>query len=275
MLHEAFYVATSGRPGPVVVDMPKDVQFADRHLSSAAQGPTSTSPTRPQVKGDPAQIRKAVALLAGAKRPVIYSGGGVINSGAEASQAAARAGRGHRLPDHLDADGPRRLSGVRQELARHARHARHLRGQHRDARLRRHAVHRRALRRPHHRPHRRVLAELQEDPHRHRSVVDQQERPRRRADHRRRRQCAGRPAGDVQGRGEEARHQAVVAADRDLAGAQFAGLQEEQRRDHAAIRDRAAVRGDHAAATPTSPPRSASTRCGRRSSSASRSRTAG
>ncbi|MGL4261257.1 MAG: thiamine pyrophosphate-binding protein, partial [Afipia sp.] len=85
VLHEAFYVATTGRPGPVVVDVPKDVQFAtgtyhpprksDVHISYA-----------PRVKGDAAQIRKAVALLASAKRPVIYSGGGVINSGREASK---------------------------------------------------------------------------------------------------------------------------------------------------------------------------------------------
>src|SRR5277367_2791316 len=85
VLHEAFYVATTGRPGPVVVDVPKDVQFAlgtyhpprksDVHISYA-----------PRVKGDAAQIRKAVALLASAKRPVIYSGGGVINAGPEASK---------------------------------------------------------------------------------------------------------------------------------------------------------------------------------------------
>ena len=85
VLHEAFYVASTGRPGPVVVDVPKDVQFAvgtyhpprksDVHVSYA-----------PRVKGDAAQIRKAVALLASAKRPVIYTGGGVINSGLEASK---------------------------------------------------------------------------------------------------------------------------------------------------------------------------------------------
>src|SRR5579864_9140414 len=85
VLHEAFYVATTGRPGPVVVDVPKDVQFAvgtyhpprksDVHISYA-----------PRVKGDANQIRKAVALLASARRPVIYSGGGVINSGPEASK---------------------------------------------------------------------------------------------------------------------------------------------------------------------------------------------
>src|SRR6201995_214987 len=85
VLHEAFYVASTGRPGPVVVDVPKDVQFAvgtyhpprksDVHVSYA-----------PRVKGDATQIRRAVALLASAKRPVIDSGGGVINSGPTASK---------------------------------------------------------------------------------------------------------------------------------------------------------------------------------------------
>ena len=132
VLHEAFYVATSGRPGPVVVDVPKDVQFAtgtyhpprksDVHISYA-----------PRVKGDAAQIRKAVALLANAKRPVIYSRRRRDQFRPRSLEAAARAGRGHRLSDHLDPDGARRLSGFRQELARHARYARHLRGQHGDA----------------------------------------------------------------------------------------------------------------------------------------------
>src|SRR5438477_4277916 len=85
VLHEAFYVATTGRPGPVVVDVPKDVQFATGTYHPPRKSDVHVSYT-PRVKGDAAQIRKAVALLAGAKRPVIYSGGGVINSGGEASQ---------------------------------------------------------------------------------------------------------------------------------------------------------------------------------------------
>src|SRR6187401_3774622 len=85
VLHEAFYVATSGRPGPVLVDVPKDVQFAVGTYHPPRKSDVHVSYT-PRVKGDAAQIRKAVALLAGAKRPVIYSGGGVINSGPEASK---------------------------------------------------------------------------------------------------------------------------------------------------------------------------------------------
>src|SRR3954469_9959161 len=81
-IHEAFYVATHGRPGPVLVDIPKDVQFATGTYHPPRKSDVHRS-YAPRVKGDATQIRKAVALLAGAKRPVIYSGGGVINSGPE------------------------------------------------------------------------------------------------------------------------------------------------------------------------------------------------
>src|ERR1700693_2815391 len=85
VLHEAFYVASTGRPGPVVVDVPKDVQFAKGEYFRPRKSDVHVS-YAPRVKGDAAQIRKAVALLASAQRPVIYSGGGVINSGPEASR---------------------------------------------------------------------------------------------------------------------------------------------------------------------------------------------
>src|ERR1700678_3432295 len=83
VLHEAFYVASTGRPGPVVVDVPKDVQFATGTYHPPRRSDVHVS-YAPRVKGDAIQIRKAVALLASAKRPVIYSGGGVINAGREA-----------------------------------------------------------------------------------------------------------------------------------------------------------------------------------------------
>jgi acetolactate synthase-1/2/3 large subunit len=83
VLHEAFYVATTGRPGPVVVDVPKDVQFATGAYHPPRKSDVHVS-YAPRVKGDAEQIRKAVALIANAKRPVIYSGGGVVNSGPEA-----------------------------------------------------------------------------------------------------------------------------------------------------------------------------------------------
>ncbi|MDH3196474.1 MAG: thiamine pyrophosphate-binding protein, partial [Hyphomicrobiales bacterium] len=87
VMHDAFHVATTGRPGPVVVDVPKDIQFA----TGIYKGPSSASRSsyqgyEPRIKGDMDAIRRAVALMAGAKRPVFYTGGGVINSGPEASQ---------------------------------------------------------------------------------------------------------------------------------------------------------------------------------------------
>jgi acetolactate synthase-1/2/3 large subunit len=83
ILHEAFYVAANGRPGPVVVDIPKDIQFA----KGKYVGPTNIKHKtyNPRVKGDLNKIREAVELMRDAKRPLFYTGGGVINSGTEAS----------------------------------------------------------------------------------------------------------------------------------------------------------------------------------------------
>jgi len=90
VVHEAFYVARSGRPGPVVIDLPKDIVINKAPWSEAA--PTHKS-YRPQTQPDLAQIDKAVALLKQAKRPMIYAGGGVINSGPAASEALTRFAR--------------------------------------------------------------------------------------------------------------------------------------------------------------------------------------
>ncbi|MCA3554693.1 acetolactate synthase 3 large subunit [Aestuariivirga sp.] len=84
VLHEAFYVATHGRPGPVVVDIPKDVQFARGRYVGPRNIEHKTY--RPQVKADQNAIRAAVELIATAKRPILYTGGGVINSGPTASK---------------------------------------------------------------------------------------------------------------------------------------------------------------------------------------------
>jgi acetolactate synthase-1/2/3 large subunit len=83
ILHEAFYVATHGRPGPVVVDIPKDVQFATGRYVGPKNIEHKTY--RPRVKPDQHAIRQAVELIATAKRPILYTGGGVINSGVTAS----------------------------------------------------------------------------------------------------------------------------------------------------------------------------------------------
>ncbi|NCF78702.1 MAG: acetolactate synthase 3 large subunit, partial [Alphaproteobacteria bacterium] len=84
VMHEAFYVATTGRPGPVVVDIPKDVQFAMGDYLK----PTSVKHKsyQPKIKGEMDAINAAVDLIANAKKPVFYTGGGVINSGPQASQ---------------------------------------------------------------------------------------------------------------------------------------------------------------------------------------------
>ena len=83
ILHEAFYVAMTGRPGPVVVDIPKDVQFA----TGKYIGPEGiiVKSYQPKTKPDDSAIAAAVALIAGAKKPLFYTGGGVINSGDKAS----------------------------------------------------------------------------------------------------------------------------------------------------------------------------------------------
>ncbi len=84
VIHEAFYVAASGRPGPVVVDIPKDVSIAEGEY--VPPGTVRHKTYRPRLKGDPEAIEQAVKMLISAKRPIVYSGGGVVNSGPEASR---------------------------------------------------------------------------------------------------------------------------------------------------------------------------------------------
>ena len=82
-IHEAFHVATSGRPGPVLIDIPKDVQFATDEYKAPAP---ARSHYQPQVKGDMETITELVEAMEKAERPIFYTGGGVINSGNAASQ---------------------------------------------------------------------------------------------------------------------------------------------------------------------------------------------
>ena len=84
VLHEAFHVASTGRPGPVVVDIPKDIQFAKGIYTPPETVPRTSY--RPALDGNAQAISDAVRLLVNAKKPVIYSGGGVINSGPAASR---------------------------------------------------------------------------------------------------------------------------------------------------------------------------------------------
>jgi acetolactate synthase-1/2/3 large subunit len=87
-IHEAFHIAISGRPGPVVIDIPKDVQFATGTYSGkdGVHKPTYSPKTEPQ----PEAIQAVAELIAMARRPVFYTGGGVINSGPKAADALRR-----------------------------------------------------------------------------------------------------------------------------------------------------------------------------------------
>jgi len=84
-IHKAFRIATTGRPGPVLVDIPKDIQFKKGIYKGFKNIEIDTY--QPNIKGDPNEIEKAVELIANAKKPIFYTGGGVINAGEKASQA--------------------------------------------------------------------------------------------------------------------------------------------------------------------------------------------
>jgi acetolactate synthase-1/2/3 large subunit len=84
VIHEAFYVAKTGRPGPVLVDLPKDILIAPAPYAEPNLLPHRSY--RPQTEPNPARIAEAVALLKRSERPVVYTGGGVINAGPEASR---------------------------------------------------------------------------------------------------------------------------------------------------------------------------------------------
>ena len=85
IIHEAFRVATTGRPGPVLIDIPKDIQFAKTKYKKPNKEKKLNSKSHNKFSQD--QIDELVKLLSKSKKPIIYSGGGVINSGPKASQA--------------------------------------------------------------------------------------------------------------------------------------------------------------------------------------------
>ena len=84
-LHEAFRVATTGRPGPVLVDIPKDIQFAKIKYTKPKKEKKSNGKLHNNFSQE--EINELVDLIAKAKKPVVYTGGGVINSGPEASES--------------------------------------------------------------------------------------------------------------------------------------------------------------------------------------------
>lgn len=84
VVQEAFHIATKGRPGPVVIDIPKNVQVAAAEFSRNAV--VDTSRYQPQTEGDFKEINTAVEMIMNAKAPILYTGGGIINSGPKASE---------------------------------------------------------------------------------------------------------------------------------------------------------------------------------------------
>ncbi len=243
-IHEAFHVATTGRPGPVVVDIPKDVQFAKGIYTPPQTAPRTYLP--PEGPGRPGEDQgrgradgdgQEAGHLFGRRRHQFRA--------RRASQLLRELVdlTGFPITSTLMGLGAYPASG-KSWLGMLGMHGTY------EANMAMHdcdvmALHRRALRRPHHRPHQRLLAELEEDPHRHRSVLDQQERARRRADHRRCRPraaktwsgCGGRPSRPT-------RRRCIPGGSRSPAGgARLVGLQAERRGDHAAICGAAALRG--------------------------------
>ena len=104
-LHEAFHIARSGRPGPVVVDIPQDLSRAD--IPYEPVDDVHLPGYQPTTDGNQKQIRLAAKALANARRPVIYAGGGTLN----ASRRADRAGHGGPVPRDLHGHGPGRVPG--------------------------------------------------------------------------------------------------------------------------------------------------------------------
>ena len=88
IMHEAFYVARSGRPGPVVIDLPKDILMGEGSYEDLRT--TEHQSYRPRVKASKSEIDRAVDMIAAAKKPLFYCGGGVINSGPKASRLLDR-----------------------------------------------------------------------------------------------------------------------------------------------------------------------------------------
>ena len=215
-IHEAFHIARSGRPGPVLVDIPQDLSRADIPYEPVDLERISLPGYQPTIEGNAKQIRLAAKALANARRPVIYAGGGVDQR--QRRQGAHRALPVRPLPGHLHADGPGRLPGPARAVARDARHARHARRQLRDGRGRPDLRDRRPLRRPHHRQAVGVRPAREVHPHRCRPGGDLEERARAHPDRGRRQ---AHPA-QAHARVPRARHRlgparGLVAAHRGLA----------------------------------------------------------
>ncbi len=126
IIKQAFYIARTGRPGPVVIDLPKDVQMATTKFEYPET--VEIRGYKPTYSGNLRQIEKAVKMILAAKKPVIYVGGGVTLSDASAELAELR--RNHPGPGHHHPDGDGLLPPQQPPEPRHAGDARHLLRQH-------------------------------------------------------------------------------------------------------------------------------------------------
>ena len=99
-IHAAFHIASTGRPGPVLVDVPQDLSRADIEYEPSTE-PVDLAGYKPSTEGNIKQIRIAAKALANATRPVIYAGGGVVN--ANASEELREFCLVGQLPRHLHA----------------------------------------------------------------------------------------------------------------------------------------------------------------------------
>jgi acetolactate synthase I/II/III large subunit len=234
VLHEAFHIASSGRPGPVVVDIPKDIQFAKGTYSK----PTTFQHQgyKPRLKGDPNRIKQAVELMARAKRPLFYTGGGVINSGPRASTLLRELVKLTGFPitstlmglGAVPGSDPQWLGMLGMHGTWEANWAMHdcdlmiCIGARFDDRI----------------TGRLDAFSPGSDPCRYRPVVDQQERQGRRSDHRRLRPCDrghDRIVACQQGAARQEGAGRLVERDRAMAGEEVAELSELQHHHQAAV----------------------------------------
>ena len=195
-VREAFHIARTGRPGPVLIDLPKDVLVGE----TTWKWPDSVKLPgyKPTTKGNQRQVVEAVKLIMKAKRPVLYVGR--RRHQGRGHEGALQGGDDGRAPGRHDAHGARRLPRRARALPGDAGHARQLHGRHGHAEVRPADRRRRPVRRPRHRQARRLRAGREDRAHRHRPGRDRQEPRGRRAD---RRRLQGRPVQDA-GRAHEA-----------------------------------------------------------------------
>ena len=242
-VHEAFHVASTGRPGPVLLDIPQDLSRADIDYEPRTE-PVELPGYKPSTEGNIKQIRIAAKALANARRPIFYTGGGVVN--ANASEELRELAGSDRFPvtSTLMGLGAYPASGENWlgMLGMHGTYTANYAMDKADLIV----ADRRPLRRPHHRQARRVRAARQGHPHRHRPGRDLQERRRPHPDRRRRQAGAAEADPRVPGAADRLHppRRLVETAARLAAGAPALLRARQGRRDQAAVHDRGDAPGD-------------------------------